>query len=171
MSGTDGLERAADLPGVPDAFQRLWTPHRMVYIDGENKPSDATAGQCPFCRSPGLDDEAGLIVRRGETCFVVMNLYPYSPGHLLVCPYRHVSDYTDLTEAESSEFAALTRQAMRVIRAVPGAGRFQPGHQPGRRRRGGHRGPPAPARRPALARGHELPAGGRPNQGGAATAR
>lgn len=127
MTGDDGLERAADLPGVPDAFQRLWTPHRMVYIGGENKPSDASAGQCPFCRAPGMDDDAGLLVRRGDTCFVVMNLYPYSPGHLLVCPYRHVSDYTDLAAAEVAEFAELTRQAMRVIRAVSAPAGFNLG--------------------------------------------
>lgn len=106
------------LPGVPDAFQRLWTPHRMVYINGENKPSDTTAGPCPFCHSPQRSDADGLIVARGELVFVVMNLYPYNPGHLLVCPYRHVPDFTDLTEAETAEFSHATRTAMRVLRAV-----------------------------------------------------
>lgn len=107
-----------DLAGVPDAFQRLWTPHRMVYIDGENKPSGDGKTGCPFCLAPKRDDRDGLIVHRGETCYVVMNLYPYNPGHLLVCPYRHVSGYPELTERETVEFSALTQQAMRVLSAV-----------------------------------------------------
>lgn len=109
-------ESAEALAGIPDAFQRLWTPHRMVYINGEGKPKHA--GECPFCTSPGRTDEDGLIVARGEVAYVVMNLFPYSPGHLLVCPYRHVPDYTDLTTAEVLEVAELTRQAMRVLRQV-----------------------------------------------------
>ncbi len=105
-----------ELAGAPDAFQRLWTPHRMVYIQGEGKPKDA--GECPFCTSPKKDDAEGLIVARGEHAFVVMNLFPYSPGHLLVCPYRHVPDYTDLSVAETRELAELSQQAMRVLRKV-----------------------------------------------------
>ncbi|MGC3993476.1 MAG: HIT domain-containing protein [Propionicimonas sp.] len=112
------IEDAGSLPGVPDAFQRLWTPHRMVYIEGENKPADAGEGTCPFCRAPGLPDADALIVRRGAHAYAVLNLYPYSPGHLLVCPYRHVSDYTDLTGPEVAEVAELTRQAMTVLRGV-----------------------------------------------------
>ena len=107
-----------DLAGHPDALQRLWTPYRMVYIDGKDKPSDASAEQCPFCRAPGQTDTEALIVHRGRHAYVICNLYPYNPGHLLVCPYRHVSDYTEVTDAESHEIAALTRQAMRVIRSV-----------------------------------------------------
>ncbi|MDD9204998.1 HIT family hydrolase, partial [Georgenia sp. 10Sc9-8] len=73
-------------PGVPDAFQRLWTPHRMAYVGGENKPADEGSAACPFCSAPGRSDEDGLIVHRGVTAYVVLNLYPYNPGHLLVCP-------------------------------------------------------------------------------------
>lgn len=111
-------EDPTSLAGVPDAFQRLWTPHRMVYIAGENKPSDASVGTCPFCRVPDGTDEAGLIVHRGELAYAVLNLYPYSPGHLLVCPYRHVPDYTDLTTEETVEVAEMTKTAMRALRAV-----------------------------------------------------
>src|SRR5262249_3793906 len=67
---------------------------------------------------PQGDDERGLIVARGETCFVLLNLYPYNSGHLMVVPYRHVPDYTDLDLAETAELAALTQRAMRVHRAV-----------------------------------------------------
>ncbi len=49
--------------GTPDAFQRLWTPHRMAYIQGENKPEHGDAGDdCPFCAAPKRSDEDGLIV-------------------------------------------------------------------------------------------------------------
>src|SRR5204862_6606961 len=76
--------------GEPDGIDRLWTPHRLAYIQGENKPADETSEECPFCRIQRLPDEEGLVVRRGDHAFVVLNLYPYSPGHLMVCPYRHV---------------------------------------------------------------------------------
>lgn len=80
--------------GAPPPFQRLWTPHRMVYIKGESKPADDSAGQCPFCRASGADDADALIVHRGPAAYVLMNLYPYNTGHLLVCPYRHIFDWT-----------------------------------------------------------------------------
>lgn len=111
-------ESAADHPGAPDELQRLWTPHRMVYIGGQSKPTDSSAAACPFCAIPGGSDDDGLIVARGAHAFVVLNLYPYNAGHLLVCPYRHVADYTDLTLSEVSEVAALTRTAMQVVREV-----------------------------------------------------
>ena len=113
------LEDARDLVGVPDDTQRLWTPHRMAYIGGENKPIDPDDDrQCPFCTAPQRDDEDALIVHRGEVAYVILNLYPYNAGHLLVCPYRHVADYTDLERDELLEVAELTRTAMRVIREV-----------------------------------------------------
>lgn len=112
------LEDAARLAGAPDALQRLWTPHRMVYIDGADKPTDAEPSSCPFCTIPGRDDEDGLVVHRGERAYVVLNLYPYNPGHLMAVPYRHVAGYPELTSAELAEIGALTQQAMRVLRAV-----------------------------------------------------
>jgi ATP adenylyltransferase len=117
--------------GVPDGIDRLWAPHRMAYIRGENKPDDETPGECPFCRIPGQGDEAGLIVRRGDLAYAVLNLYPYAPGHLMVCPYRHVPDYTETTDAEAAEIAVLTKQAMTVIRAVSAAKGFNLGMNQG----------------------------------------
>jgi len=113
--------------GDPDALERLWTPHRMAYIRGENKPDDETEQACPFCRIPMLDDAAGLVIKRGELAYAVLNLYPYSPGHLMICPYRHVADYTETTEAEAAEIAAMTKQAMTVIRGVSGPHGFNLG--------------------------------------------
>ena len=117
--------------GEPDQLDRLWTPHRMAYIRGENKPADATAGECPFCRIPTREDAEGLVVHRGDLAYAVLNLYPYSPGHLMVCPYRHVADYTDTTDEEVAEIAGLTRAAMRVVRSVSGAAGFNIGMNQG----------------------------------------
>jgi ATP adenylyltransferase len=126
------VERPWELAGEADGFQRLWTPHRMVYLQGEDKPADAAAGeQCPFCRAPSRSDEDGLIVARGELAFVVMNLYPYNTGHVMVCPYRHVSLYTELTPEETIEVAATTQTAMRVIQAISGAQGFNIGMNQG----------------------------------------
>ncbi|MBS45872.1 MAG: HIT family hydrolase [Nocardioides sp.] len=103
----------------------------MAYIRGENKPADATSGQCPFCRIPTLPDDEGLVVHRGEHAFVVLNLYPYAPGHLMACPYRHVADWTGTTEEEAVEIGRLTRTAMLVLREVSQAAGFNIGMNAG----------------------------------------
>jgi ATP adenylyltransferase len=132
MTGTSREEVVhQDGPGEPDALDRLWTPHRLAYITGENKPADGTAGECPFCRIQDLDDEEGLVVHRGAATYVVLNLYPYSPGHLMVCPYRHVADYTELGDEETAEVAAFTKTAMRTVRQVSGAHGFNLGMNQG----------------------------------------
>lgn len=119
--------------GVPDGLERLWTPHRMAYIQGESKPtgSDDDPVGCPFCEMPKLPDDEGLIVARGALVFCVLNLYPYNAGHLMVCPYRHVPDYTDLDDAEVAELASFTQRAMRVVRSVSGAQGFNIGMNQG----------------------------------------
>ncbi len=127
----DDRQEPSDFAGEPDGLERLWTPHRMVYIQGQDKPTDPGSGQCPFCRVPGLPDEEGLVVARGEAVFVVLNLYPYNAGHLMVLPYRHVADYTDLTDAEVAELGRLTQRAMTVLRAVSGAHGFNIGMNQG----------------------------------------
>lgn len=113
--------------GTPDGLERLWTPHRLPYIKGENKPASAESDQCPFCRIPTLPDDEGLVVHRGRSAYIVLNLYPYSPGHLMVCPYRHVADYTELSDDEVIEVAHLSQQAMTCIRSVSGAHGFNIG--------------------------------------------
>ncbi len=110
-------EDAATFVGDPDGFERLWTPHRMAYVSGDRPSTEAGEG-CPFCAAPDKDDARGLVVHRGELCYVVLNLFPYNPGHLLICPYRHVSLYVDLTEEETSEFTALTKAGIRALEAA-----------------------------------------------------
>ena len=107
--------------GLRDAFERLYTPHRMAYIKGEGKEG------CPFCDIPQLPDEQGLIVARGGLAFVVLNLYPYNAGHLMVVPFRHVSSYDELTPEETVELAKLTQHALRAIRHASGAQGFNVG--------------------------------------------
>jgi ATP adenylyltransferase len=108
------VEPESDFGRVPDAFQRLWTPHRMAYI---NAGADVNRGSgCPFCAAPDRSDEDGLIVHRGEHAFVLLNLFPYNSGHLLVCPYRHVGQYDEATIEETAEIAYLTQVAMGVLR-------------------------------------------------------
>ncbi|MDR3069887.1 MAG: HIT domain-containing protein [Propionibacteriaceae bacterium] len=121
------IENAAGFSGVPDGFERLWTPYRMAYIEGGERPKTGAARECPFCLASKGDDVEKLIVYRGELAFAVLNLFPYSPGHLLVCPYRHVADYTDITAGEANEIAALSAQAMRVLRKVSSPAGFNLG--------------------------------------------
>jgi len=116
---------------MPDQWARLWAPHRMNYLDGENRPHAGNDVPCPFCRVPTLSDEEGLIVARGKTTYAVMNLYPYNAGHILVCTYRHVADLTDLSEEERNELFAMTAHSMKVLRKVSRANGFNLGMNQG----------------------------------------
>lgn len=111
-----------------DGFERLWTPHRMVYLQSGQQPADE---DCPFCLAPGKSDEEGLIVHRGQTGYVLLNLFPYNSGHLLVCPYRHVDTYDKATAEETAEIALMTQQAMKTLRKVSGAHGFNIGMNQG----------------------------------------
>jgi ATP adenylyltransferase len=111
MSEIDGV-------GVPDRWQRLWAPHRMAYLSGENRPLKGNDVDCPFCEIPKNDDESSLIIHRGSSAYVVLNLYPYNPGHLLICTFRHVADLTDVTDDEKKEMCDLTSDAMKALRMV-----------------------------------------------------
>ncbi|WP_053353068.1 HIT family protein [Leucobacter musarum] len=101
--------------GVADDMQRLWVPHRMVYVADHSQPEQH---DCPFCAAPGRTDSEALIVARGEHAYVLLNLFPYNSGHLLVCPYRHVSTYDEATADEVAEIGELTQIAMRVAKQV-----------------------------------------------------
>ncbi len=104
-AGARPTEDGGEFAAVPDAFQRLWTPHRMAYIQAGPQP---LRDECPFCAAPDKADEDGLIVARGETAYVLLNLFPYNSGHLLVCPYRHVATYDEADAAEVAEIGELT---------------------------------------------------------------
>ena len=100
----------------------LFAPWRMEYILGPK------ADQCVFClpESTAWDREQ-LVLVRGKLCFVIMNRYPYTNGHLMVAPYRHVPDLTDLNEAEVVEMTALLQRTVRVLRDALGPDGFNIG--------------------------------------------
>jgi ATP adenylyltransferase len=105
--------------GEPDHLQRLWTPHRMTYIaESPMKDPESDQSSQPFSEIPTLSDEDGLVVARGETVYVVLNLYPYNPGHSMVVPYRRVSELEDLSTEESAELMLFTQKTIRVIKSV-----------------------------------------------------
>lgn len=92
-------------------MKRLWAPWRLEYICGEKDTS------CFLCRILAGDrDRDNLVLRRGVTCAVVMNRYPYSNGHLMVCPNRHVAGIGDLTAEEKLETMDLVAEAIRVLK-------------------------------------------------------
>lgn len=122
------VQSSSDLPGVPNSFQHLWTPHRLVYIQHGQQPAD---DECPFCLAIDKSDEDALIVHRGKYAYALLNLFPYNSGHMLICPYRHISTYDQATAEEVAEIAALTQQAMRVLKSVSGAHGFNIGMNQG----------------------------------------
>jgi len=124
-------ESSDSFAAVPDAFQRLWTPYRIAYIESNHQTTPGE-DECPFCEAPKLSDEQALIVARGTHAYVLLNLFPYNSGHLLVCPYRHVATYDLATPAEVAEIASLTQVAMRVLTATAKVQGFNIGMNQGR---------------------------------------
>ena len=94
-----------------EGFDRLWTPHRMAYV----APSLPNDHGCPFCAMGEQPLEESLVVHRGATCFAVLNLHPYNPGHLMVLPHRHVAELEDLTTDEVTELMTMTQTPVRTI--------------------------------------------------------
>lgn len=113
---------------MSEEWDRLWAPHRIEYIKAGTAPHE---DDCPFCRAPNIEDEKSLIIKRGNHSFVILNLYPYNTGHLMVCPYRHFGSYDEATVDEIKEIAELTQQAMRVLRHVSNAQGFNIGMNQG----------------------------------------
>ena len=87
-------------------MERLWSPWRLAYVTGT---SDAQG--CVFCDALTSDSAAPLVLYRGDACYVILNLYPYNTGHLMVVPNRHVASLAGCTPAELSEMMQLTRRA------------------------------------------------------------
>ena len=123
MSGGLQDPQPQDGVGLQDAFGRLYTPHRMAYIRGGGGGDQS----CPFCDIPQLADADGLVVARGTTAYVVLNLYPYNSGHVMVVPFRHVAGYDELSSEEATEVAAMTQHALRALRHATGAHGFNVG--------------------------------------------
>jgi len=87
-------------------MDHLWSPWRLAYITGQRAESD-----CVFCAALSDPDAAPLIVFRGRTCFVILNLFPYNNGHLMVIPNRHIATLASATAEELGDLIELTRRA------------------------------------------------------------
>src|SRR5262245_45959171 len=94
--------------------ERLWTPWRSAYVGGER----TVEGSLFETLAADSDDEANLILLRGEQCFVIMNLFPYNSGHVMVVPYRKVADPVELTPDEWRELGQLTSRLTAALRAT-----------------------------------------------------
>jgi ATP adenylyltransferase len=92
----------------------LWTPWRYAYVTAAQKISG-----CIFCELPLLGDDAkARIVHRGEYCFVVLNTYPYTPGHVMVVPYEHLDELQKLPTPAANEMMELTQKMERALRQL-----------------------------------------------------
>ena len=123
---SDGVYRQSGVGR--DRLQLLWAPYRMSYIASAptREPAEGMTGE-PFLDIPRMSDEDGLIVARGEFVYVVLNLYPYNPGHAMVVPYRKVAALEDLDEGESREMMSYTQHLIRVVKAVSNPDSFNVG--------------------------------------------
>ena len=92
-------------------LERLYTPWRLAYVTGDAKSAD-----CVFCAALTSEDADPLIVFRGSTCFVILNLFPYNNGHLMVVPNRHISSLVDATADERCEMMDLARLSEMALR-------------------------------------------------------
>ena len=95
------------------ASERIWAPWRLEYVKDASKDD---AEECIFCaKAAEGDDEANLIVHRGDRCFVILNLYPYTNGHLMVAPFEHLAALPALDAATVAEMMALAQRAMTAL--------------------------------------------------------
>lgn len=95
-------------------MDKLWSPWRSKYIESFKQPKD---GKCIFCDAVGqnIDDNESLVVYKADKSFVILNLYPYNNGHIMVVPCRHVSEFTELTQEEKIEIFDLVDNCMKAM--------------------------------------------------------
>lgn len=92
-------------------MERLWAPWRMKYIEEGSKIEG-----CIFCIFPAeQDDRKNLILYRGQQSFIMLNSFPYNPGHLMVAPYKHTADLHELTDEELLDVDHLVRFSIRLL--------------------------------------------------------
>ena len=112
------------------AGQRIWAPWRLAYVKDAAK--DIESG-CIFCAKPADDDDRGnLIVHRGERCFVILNLYPYTNGHLMVAPFEHIGAIQELPPETTAEMMALAQRAITALEEQYAPHGFNVGFNQGR---------------------------------------
>lgn len=112
------------------ANYRIWAPWRLAYVKDAAKDLEE---ECIFCAKPQQgDDDAALIVHRGELCFVMLNLFPYTNGHLMVAPYGHIGSIAEIDSATIAEMMALSQRAIKVLEREYGPHGFNVGFNQGR---------------------------------------
>jgi ATP adenylyltransferase len=96
-------------------MEKLWSPWRSNYIDSFKTKNDSDA--CVFCEAPklSLDDDNSLLIYKNKLCYVMLNLYPYNSGHLLIIPYRHQSDMSLLGEDELKEMMQMVQLSIKAL--------------------------------------------------------
>lgn len=114
-------------------MDHLWRD-RMAYILGASKPLE---GVCVFCEAPQHDDGTALILRRGQLAYVILNIFPYNTGHVMVNPYSHVDTPEKLDAATLTEIWQLTNLSLRAIRLVSNPQAFNLGANVGKASGGG----------------------------------
>jgi ATP adenylyltransferase len=113
-------------------MDRLFSPWRSKYIESFSQTEEEQGG-CVFCRAAaGDNDDAHFIVERGKSCFVIMNLFPYNSGHVMVVPYRHTGEFTDLDDGEMLEVSQYLRRLVASMRTVSHPDGFNIGSNLGR---------------------------------------
>jgi ATP adenylyltransferase len=95
----------------------LWTPWRYAYISAASKNEGKPDG-CIFCELPKIADEEAKIVYRGQHCYIILNSFPYTSGHVMVVPFAHLDELQKLPEAAAHEMMALTQKMERVLRQI-----------------------------------------------------
>ena len=95
----------------------LWTPWRYSYITTAGKNEGKPEG-CIFCELPKLPDAEAKIVHRGQHCYVILNSFPYTSGHVMVVPFAHLDELKKMTSAAAAEMMALCQEMERVLRQV-----------------------------------------------------
>src|SRR5437773_5205833 len=109
--------------------ERIWSPWRMAYIEAVPEPDEG----CIFCDKPDAgDDDLAYILARAERAFVLLNTFPYNPGHLMVAPFRHVADLEELDDEEMTDISALLRRSVRALKDAVGPDGFNVGMNLGR---------------------------------------
>lgn len=98
-------------------LEHLWNGWRAEYVQRDSKKMNGSKSIFTQILESGLSDLESFIVHRGEHCFVILNAFPYSPGHMLVLPYREVGELESLTDAERNEIWTLVKDAVRVLKA------------------------------------------------------
>ena len=94
-------------------MEHLWAPWRMEYVQ------KAAESGCILCQKPRENnDEANLILFRGQHNFIILNAFPYNPGHLMVAPYRHIANLQDLTDEEAKELFDIIKKSLELLKQV-----------------------------------------------------